>query len=86
MAKTAPTKVSATASPSDEVVKQLRKIQTQLKRQNSFGLAFARGLVTGLGATVGVAIVVTLSAFVILQVARFFGAESAAQDFVETFR
>lgn len=64
----------------------LRVIQVQLRRQNSLWHSFIRGAMTGLGATVGVAIVVAIAVFLIVHVARLLGVESAAQSIVDTIR
>lgn len=40
--------------------RELNKVEKQLKKQNAFSEVFLRGLVTALGATVGLSIVVSV--------------------------
>lgn len=88
IAKTSTPKVSAASTGDilESLLPQVKAIRFQLARQNSLTQAFIRGLMTGLGATVGVAVVVALSVFIIVQVARLLGFESAAQSIVETLQ
>lgn len=82
--KSAKSSTSATKPTQlDKLNSNLTVIRKQMVRQNSLRLSFARGLFTGLGATVGVTFVVAFFAFVVLQVARALGFESGAQDFLQ---
>lgn len=66
--------------------RHMGQVVTQLKRQNSFWLSFVRGMLTGLGASVGVTVVLALIIFVLTQVAYWFGVESLVQPVVDTLR
>lgn len=61
----------------------LRSLLRSLRQSNSLSLAFARGMMSGLGATVGVTFVLGILVLIISQVARLFGIEGWAQPFLE---
>lgn len=64
----------------------LARVANQLQKQNSLGWSFARGVMTGLGASIGVTLVLTIVVFAISRIAGWLGIETLVQPVVETLQ
>jgi hypothetical protein len=64
----------------------LARVAKQLKRQNSLGWSFARGVMAGLGASLGVTLVLTVVVFALSQIAGWLGIETIVQPLVESIQ
>ncbi|PWU22715.1 hypothetical protein C5B42_05305 [Candidatus Cerribacteria bacterium 'Amazon FNV 2010 28 9'] len=62
---------------------ELKKVEHQLKLQNSFVQSFLRGLFTALGTTIGLTIVVGILAFVVNALAKRFGLSQVVATFFQ---
>jgi hypothetical protein len=75
------------ARPDWESIDQnLARVAKQLKQQNSLSWSLARGAMTGLGASIGVTLVLTIVVFAISQIAGWLGIENIVQPLVETIQ
>lgn len=66
--------------------KELFKVEKELKKQNSFSQSFLRGLITALGATLGLAIVLSALLFVIDAVAKKLGIENITNQILSNIK
>lgn len=75
-------KTITTAPPTElaQNTKELNKVEKELKKQNSFSQAFLRGLVAALGATLGLAIVLSIFYFVVDAVSKRLGIENFTNE------
>lgn len=80
------TKSSNQTDTLNSINTQLAAIRRNLEKQNSFKLSFLRGLMTGLGATVGLAIILTLSVFIITSVANLVGQPDVGENIIEVIQ
>ncbi len=69
-----------------EVAQELEKIAVQLHRQNSWYQVFMRGLLTGLGVTIGASVMVGIVFSIFNFVARVLGLQSLIQSLLGIFK
>ncbi len=64
----------------------LIRIEAHLVKQNSFVLSFARGILIGMGTTLGATIILTTLAFVLGWIAQRLGLTQALQNIVSSLQ